>query len=309
MRAIHSFDRIPSSVATPFVIMGGYFGYCGGGWIGAELVDDGVGLKGLRWMLITAAAGLVMASVTKFRLAIEEEESGREPEHTGEHYNYRIRNKQEKGTPGRQRYEAEGPAVRQKTGKEEEEDVKGKVAFWPLFIIASWICTGTSITVSLLPTHIYESGLGLDFGGFSSFMFGAGVGIGGVLWGIYAHRIGEFKASVMSLIIGPPFLFVYLLFSTYKPAVVILLVCGFCTGGAYPMLVSMARNAKEMNLGRRMGFMVGGVWGIASLLLIGAGSTADITGTYAVLFGAAGCFLAGGIYGIYLIRTGYGQIQ
>ncbi|MFC1479553.1 MFS transporter [Planctomycetota bacterium] len=374
MRAIHSFDKIPSSVATPFVVMGGYFGFCGGGWIGAELVDDGVGLKGLRYMLVVAAVGFLVALVTKFRLAVDED-SHRDTENTEKRLDLKGKEQTEEekeGTTKTQRHEGKGLVKRKeeekteeeirqdnridkiivkRTEKEEEEEKTGmsngqvsgeekldppsglyglragsadkpeddpkgrqgeiedkrKVAFWPLFFMASWICTGTAVTVSLLPTHIYESGLELDFGGFSSFMFGAGIGIGGVLWGIIAHRIGELLSSVLSVMIGLPFLVVYFLLSNHKPAVIILLVCGFCIGGAYPMLVSMAMHAKGMNLGRRMGLMVGGVWGVASLLLIAAGSIADILGTFAVLFGSAATFLIGGIYGIYLLRTGYGQ--
>ena len=327
MRAIHSFDRIPSSVATPFVVMGGYFGFCGGGWIGAELVDDGTGLKGLRYMLIAALAGLILALVIKFRLAVEKEEGTTK---TLRHEEEILVTRQEKkGTTKTLRHEEEGlvkkinasplpqssPFRGEEEGRKrslededgEETEIQKKVAFWPLFFMASWICTGTAVTVALLPTHIEELRLELDFGGFSSFMFGAGIGIGGVLWGIIAHKVGELLSSVLSLMIGLPFLVVYFLLSSHKPAVIILLVCGFCIGGAYPMLVSMAMHAKEMNLGRRMGLMVGGVWGVASLILIAAGSIADKLGTFAVMFGAAGFFLIGGVYGIYLIRTGYGK--
>ena len=84
-------------------------------------------------------------------------------------------------------------------------------------------------------------------------------------------------------------------------------ICGFSLGGAYPMLVSRARNARGMNLGRRMAIMVGGAWGVASVVLLIVSPIAEwVAKEYNSLAGllhACWILLVGaGMYGIIILK-------
>ena len=64
----------------------------------------------------------------------------------------------------------------------------------------------------------------------------------------------------------------------------LLFVGGFFCFGVYPILVSIARNCKGTSFGHRMGWVVGGVWLIASAMPILLGPVAKSLGTGAVVF-------------------------
>jgi FSR family fosmidomycin resistance protein-like MFS transporter len=264
MRAIHGLGRISSPVKTPIIMMGGYFGFCGGAWLGACLVERW-GFKGLLLFLPAAAAACAAVPFMRFRLAVE----------------------------------GEAPAGGSAGGV--------SLPFWFLFVMAVPVCTGTTVVVSLLPTHVNLLGLGLSFGGLSSFLFGAGIGAGGVLWGVIARRRGELLISVVSLFLGIPFLVLYLAYAGFRPAVWVLLICGFCFGGGYPMIVSLARNAAGMNLGGRMGWMLGGVWGIASVMLMLLSPLAEYAERHhgnltVVMYVACALFAVSGFLGLSMLR-------
>ncbi len=262
MRAIHGLLLIPSRMKTPIIMMGGYFGFCGGGWLGAYLVQRW-GFKGLLVLLPVAAAACAVVFLVRFRLAVESDVSDRDAEKTS-------------------------------------------LPFWSLFLIAVPVCTGTTIVVMLLPTHTNLLGLGLEFGGRSSFLFGAGIGTGGVLWGMVARRKGELSISVISIFLGIPFLILYLAYAEFRAAIWVLLLCGFCFGGGYPMIVSLARHAAGMNLGGRMGWMLGGVWGIASATVLLLAPFAEYAeqahgNLTLVMYVACAFFAISGIHGLHLL--------
>lgn len=264
MRAIHAMDRIPSSVTTPFLIMGGYYGYCGGAWIGAVLVEKWQ-FAGLLGLLPLAGLGLILVLAMRYRLAVDDQ-----------------------------------PAV--------VMDAVHEIPFWKLFVMAVPVCTGMTIIVSLLPSHLHLLGFKTSWGGFASFLFGAGVGISGVVWGLYARRKGELRVSVMSLLLCVPFMLAFVLLARHKAAVVLLVLCGLCAGGGYPMLVSLARRAGGLTLGSRMAFMVGGVWGIASLVLLALGPLADFLEVHyrsltVILHLAWVCYLVSAVFGVWVLKA------
>ena len=81
----------------------------------------------------------------------------------------------------------------------------------------------------------------------------------------------------------------------------LLFFTGFCSNAVYPLLVTMARYAIGPNLGRRMGLIVGGTWGIASVVLITLGPVADSFGAVAILKCTFAGYLLSGIIGLVIM--------
>ena len=81
----------------------------------------------------------------------------------------------------------------------------------------------------------------------------------------------------------------------------LLFFAGFCSNAVYPLLVTMARYATGANLGRRMGFIVGGTWGIASVVLIVLGPVADRFGAAAILKYTFIGYLLSGVIGLVIM--------
>lgn len=220
-------------------------GYCGfaGGAFVASLLVETWGLKGLCVMLACPVLGLGILALTKVRLAVEDAGAA------------------VSGT------DACGP----------------RIPFVHLMIMAVPICTASAIIPGLLPTYLYGQGLPLSFGGMSVLLFGAGGAIGGLVWGAIAHRLGHLRSVILSLSMGTPLLMAYFAARGRGHAVFLLILAGFCVYASYPLIVTMARYSRELKLGQRMGLIVGGVWGLASLIFMALGPLAEKAGVGAVL--------------------------
>lgn len=245
-----------------------------GGWLGfcggpwlGSALVQQWGLRGLLLLLPLSPLCLVLVLAMRFRLAVEAAPSGNGARAAG----------------------------------------AGAVAFWPLFAMAVPVATAMTIVTTLLPTHLNLLGRDLASGGFACFVFGAASGTGGVLWGLVARRRGELPTSSLCLLAGVPAFAAYLLLARHSAAVLLLIPCGLLLGGGYPMLVSKARDAVGPNLGARMALMMGGVWGIASILMM---FLSPLAGYAERSFGSLACLLhlawilyaAAGIYGLWLAR-------
>lgn len=66
-------------------------------------------------------------------------------------------------------------------------------------------------------------------------------------------------------------------------------------------MVTLARGASGSNLGQRMGFMVGGAWGMGSVVLMLLGPVAERFGVEIVLRFSCGGYIISALIGIWLI--------
>ena len=149
------------------------------------------------------------------------------------------------------------------------ETVRNRLPFWFIFAMAMPAAVATIILASLLPAVLDELGFELTFGGFSVTMFGLGGAAGSFAWAGIAHKKGELSCSIVALFLAIPFLVAYLLLMKSKMAIWIMFGTGFCSISAYTLMITLARDAVGPNLGRRMGFMVGGTWALANIIFTG----------------------------------------
>ena len=145
---------------------------------------------------------------------------------------------------------------------------ESKLPFRLLFAMAMPAAVSTIVLVSLLPTVLNELGFELTFGGFSATMFGLGGAVGSFVWAGIAHKKGELPCSIAALFLAVPFLAAYLIFIDSKMAIWMMFGTGFCAISAYTLMITLARDTTGPNLGRRMGFMVGGTWALANIVFM-----------------------------------------
>jgi FSR family fosmidomycin resistance protein-like MFS transporter len=143
-----------------------------------------------------------------------------------------------------------------------------RLPFWFIFAMAMPAAVSTIILASLLPTVLNELGFGLTFGGFSATMFGLGGAVGCFVWAALAHKKGELRCSIIALFLTVPFLVIYLIFIDKAAAIWMVFGAGFCSISAYTLMITLARHTSGPNLGRRMGFMVGGTWALANIVFL-----------------------------------------
>ncbi|MFH1616753.1 MAG: MFS transporter [Planctomycetota bacterium] len=178
---------------------------------------------------------------------------------------------------------------------------KHRLPFWMIMLMALPGTTATLIIISFLPIRLVnEMGFDLPFGGFSTMLFGLGAMSGAFLWARVSRKIPELKTCIFAFLVGIPFYFLYLFTMDSKIAVASLFVMSFTCTGTFPLIVAMARHAKGANLGQRMGLIVGGCWGFASLVLIAFGPVADKYGVGGILRWVWAGYLASALVGIYV---------
>ncbi len=168
-------------------------------------------------------------------------------------------------------------------------------------VMAMGICATVAPTLlcAMIPQELSRLGFELTFGGVAVMCLTSGSVVGTFFWSFMAHKKSELFACSIALPAGVPFLIGYLMLIDHRAAVVLLFVTGFCSGSAYPLIVTLARYAKGFNLGRRMGFIIGGAWGTSSVILLMTGSFAEKYGIMPVLWITPGFYVLCGLIAIY----------
>jgi hypothetical protein len=178
---------------------------------------------------------------------------------------------------------------------------EGRVPFWLVFAMAMPAAVSTLVLASLLPTALNELGFELTFGGFSTTMFGLGGVAGSFVWGSIAHRKGELPCTIAALFLTVPFLAAYLILIDNAMAIWVLFGAGFFATAAYILMVTLSRNAVGLILGQRMGFMVGGTWALANIVLIALVPVAEYCGTNLILKFVPLGYLFSAVLGLFIM--------
>ena len=175
-------------------------------------------------------------------------------------------------------------------------------SFWWLLAMSAPTATSGTIFISLLPTRLDELGHAVTHGGLVTMVYGAGAAVGSLVWAALARRSQDLTCCVTALIAAVPFWLCYLWLIDRAASIWLVATLGFCGFGAYPLIVSMAHRASGLNLGARMALIVGGSWGIASLVLLALGYVAKAYGVHAVLRWAWLGYLAAAVVGMGSLR-------
>jgi FSR family fosmidomycin resistance protein-like MFS transporter len=264
LRGVHRLRSIKPAVSTAVFMAGGFFGAASSGAISAFLVSR-FGLRGLYPIMLLPLVGIVLVLLLKVRLAIERPTYVKDTVHVG--------------------------AVREPP----------LLQFWSIFFMAIPAAVSTTIIALLLPTALNELGFELTFGGLSATMFGLGGAVGSFVWAHIAHRKGELKCAITALFLAVPFIVSYLIFINSRMAIWVLFGAGFCAISAYILMITLSRSAAGLTLGHRMGFMVGGTWGLAYVVFMALLPAAERFGSDVVLKFSPLGYLLSGVFGLYIM--------
>ena len=170
------------------------------------------------------------------------------------------------------------------------------ISFWPILCMTTLAGTSTAVLMWILPQKLHA--LGIDTPSVPLFMLGGGVG--SLLLGWAAGKLGELGIAAGGLLAAAVLLIVYILLMGRAGSVYFLIAVGFVGFGTYPLMITAAKSIAGPGLGQRMGLMVGGVWGIANLIVMALGPVAQSYGLDGIVYGTPAGYLLAAIVGIYL---------
>jgi len=263
LRAVHTLDRISPSLSTAVFMTSGFFGLACGGMISAALVSS-YGLKGLSPLVLLPFVGVVAVLVVRIRLSAEHPES-----------------------------HAAGSQT---------EPRPDSLPFWKVLLIGIPAGISTTVVLQLAPTYLNELGFGLNFGGFSTAMFGWGSAVGPFLWAAMARKRGDLTCSAWAFLLSFPFMTLYMVFAPHRAAAWLLFGVGFSSMSAYILTITLAREARGSNLGHRMAMIVGGTWGISMIAFLALAAVADYVGTGPILKLTPVGYLLSGVLSFWVLR-------
>ena len=145
------------------------------------------------------------------------------------------------------------------------------ISFWPILCMTTLAGTSTAVLMWILPQKLHA--IGIDTPTVPLFMLGGGVGSFVLGWA--AGKLGELGIVVWGLLSAAVLLIVYILLLGHAGSVYFLIAVGFVGFGTYPLMITAAKSIAGPGLGQRMGLMVGGVWGIANLIVMALGPVAE----------------------------------
>jgi MFS family permease len=240
------------------VFMAGGFLGFASGGVVSAFLVSRFGLQGLYPLILCPVIGIAMVVLLRVRLAVEPKVPNKSETQTQEH----------------------------------------RLPFWLIMAMAMPAAISTTFIASLLPTGLNELGFELIFGGLSIAMFGLGGAVGSFVWAHVAHKKGELRCSVAALFLAIPFLAAYLALMDSGMAIWILFGVGFCTISAYVLMITLSRQAAGLNLGQRMGFIVGGTWALAYVVFMALLPAVEHFGTNAILRFTPLGYLLSGAFGL-----------
>jgi len=243
------------------VFMAGGFLGYASGGVVSAFLVSRFGLQGLYPLALCPVIGIVMVIFLRIRLAVER----------------KVRNKNEAQT---------------------EEN---HLPFWLIMAMAMPAAVSTTVLANLLPTVLNELGFELTFGGLSTTMFGLGGAVGSFVWANIAVKKGELRCSIAALFLVIPFLVAYLVLINNRMAIWMLFAVGFCAIAAYVLMITLSRQATGLNLGQRMGFMVGGTWALANIVFMALLPVAEHFGTNLILKFTPLGYLLSGLFGLFIM--------
>jgi len=244
LRMVHRLDAIPGALATTVFLQGGFVGFSVAGYLAGVVVQH-AGLRALPVFIVGPVIALVLMYALRLSLAAEKREK---------------------------------QGARAGEGRANEG-----IAFWTIMVLAIPTAIACATITNLLAWQGHEAGFEVSYGGLAVMLIGVGGAVSSLVWATLARKRGELSCCAVALLAGVPFLVLYQLLVEHRHAVWLLAPAGLGSFGAFPLLVSLARRARGLNVGGRMAIVIGGSWGVASIVLIGLGQIAETAGVRAIM--------------------------
>jgi MFS transporter, FSR family, fosmidomycin resistance protein len=154
------------------------------------------------------------------------------------------------------------------------------ISFWPILCMTTLAGTSTAVLMWITPQKLRL--LGIDSPMVPLFMTGGG--IGSLVLGWVAGKIGELSIAAVGLLSATVLLIAYTLSVSHEGAIYLAIGVGFVGFGTYPLMITAVKSIAGPGLGQRMGLMVGGVWGVANIIVMALGPVAKQYGLDGIFY-------------------------
>lgn len=185
----------------------------------------------------------------------------------------------------------------------------GNYSVWPLLGVCACTSVATGLFMAILTSH-YELAYGPDsriWAGWVLLALGGGGVLASFFWGQMTRRRGYYLIVAATQVAAAP-LFAWLAYAgTPAEGLAIVIPLSLISPGAvYPAAVTLVRNASGLTQSLRAGLVVGGTWGVASVVIMIAGwlLARGMSSANLVLISAAACLVAACIGGWQLVTGG-----
>ncbi len=157
-------------------------------------------------------------------------------------------------------------------------EVKAEVNFLLLMVLG--IAIATQVSVFFMFASVDLTGRfgeqGLRWGGLTLAVIGLASTGGSFIWGFFSARFSAFGLLALGQLVCMPLYWLLCRADSLAGLLVLAVPTGLCFGSAFfPLIATAARSAKGMTPTLRAGLIVGGSWGIGSLIAMGCGCLTD----------------------------------
>lgn len=186
--------------------------------------------------------------------------------------------------------------------------VDGGMRYWPLLSVGVCFGLGNGLFMSILSSH-YELVFGpgaRDWSGWILMVMGIASGLLCFVYSTLSRRCGFYKVTLATQIIACP-LFALLAYpSSPEKGLLIAIPLSLVNPNAvYPVAVTLARNAVGLTQGLRTSIMMGGTFGLSSILVMVSGTLLrrEMPSSYLIFF-IAGCSLVAALLSLWQVFAG-----
>jgi len=121
---------------------------------------------------------------------------------------------------------------------------------------------------------------GVRWAGIAIAAIGISGTLGSFLWGYLSARRSPFGLIALGQFAAVPLYLLLINVGTGLPLLAISVLVGPCMGGAFfPVVAMLSRRSRGLTPGLRAGLIIGGTWGVASLVMMGCGWLTDLGAT------------------------------
>lgn len=148
-------------------------------------------------------------------------------------------------------------------------------SFGVVWLIGLTLAFQTGVLQFLTPTLFKEIYGSEGLGGDASFILGLAGGASSYLYAWLADRGNPFRIALVAQLASLPAMLGFFMVDHAILRIVMVGLIGLTAGGVFPLIASLSRTARGLNIGMRSSLILGGVWGVASLMNLGLAKLTD----------------------------------
>ena len=153
-----------------------------------------------------------------------------------------------------------------------------EINFWWLLFLGVLVAIPPSIFFMFINIDMAErfGRIGERWGGYCIALIGLGSAVGSLVWGYFSKHISPFFLIAIGHVLSIPVYWMLVNSGMTTGKLVAAVLTGLFFGGAlFPLIVTIARRARQLTPSMRAALALGGTWGLAGLVMLLCGFFQD----------------------------------